>query len=290
MQNEPHSCERCGDFAPLQTHLGRHWCQPCLERRDPIELDPPTFINLVRDSVTLTLRVAGPAVVLAVLLGLPTHVLAHLEQHATALSFAYSITFGLLLRASLQRLAFLEIVQPERAVLRRALRDAYAHFWPALTQMVIGGLICIAWTFLFIAPGMARFLSYEMSLSLVMNERASAAGALEQSRARMFGHRTAAFVAYLPLTSPMLITFVVTVALTLQRMEQHLPLTTDVGPASHVLGGLLLPILGVPAELLGVVLHLKLAQPHDSDAALLFDGGSRLQTSDFRLETRDLNR
>jgi hypothetical protein len=113
------SCARCGDYAPLNEHWGRRWCAACLSRRDPIELAPATIVNLAKDSIVLSVRLGWPALALCAV----TSWLPALLVRRSLVAFAiYSVTATLCGRATLQRFAFLHVIAPQAASLRRALR------------------------------------------------------------------------------------------------------------------------------------------------------------------------
>jgi hypothetical protein len=255
---DPEICRRCGDYAPLREHWGRRWCSSCMDRRDAIELDPPTSANLIKHSIALSLRVLWPALGLSILFSFPGLLL----EYNKPISLLCTLTLAMPARAALQRLAFLRIVGTKPPTPWLVLKHVVKRYPTVLGTYSLVGLEVLAFSLMLVIPGAVRALSYAVANPVAINERVEPKLALEISNRLMTGHRLAALGAYALLNVPLIVSACVEGIAVALRAQQHQ--TSSASPGLHLVVELaLVAVLGLPGSLVSAVLHLKLSRARE---------------------------
>jgi hypothetical protein len=254
----PEICWRCGDYAALREHWGRRWCSSCMDRRDAIELDPPTSANLIKHSVALSLRMLWPALGLSILFSIPG-LLLHYNK---PISFLGTLTLAVPARAALQRLAFLRIVGTKPPAPWSVLRHVVKRYPTVVGTYSLVGLEVLAFSLMLVIPGIVRGFSYAVAIPVAINERVEPKLALEISSRLMTGHRLAALGAYALLDIPLIVSAYAEGIAAAARAQQHQ--ASSASPGLHLVVQLaLVAVLGLPSSLLSAVLHLKLSRARE---------------------------
>lgn len=249
-------CARCGDYAQLRLHWGRLWCNSCMDRRDAIELAPATTANLAKHSLTLSLRIPRSALALTLLIG---GVPALLTRHSQLGSIVYQLSVAVIAQAVLQRLAFLKVVAQKPIAFREVLSLAIKRYPILLVTSFRIGIEVVLLSVALIVPGIVRWLDYAIAVPVVLNERVDWDVALAISRTLMPRHRLDTFVAVVILqAAPLLVQTMI--AYTGAKHITVLGLNNEFAVASALL---VATVLGVPAQFLRPVLHLKLSHARD---------------------------
>lgn len=254
-------CPRCGDYALLHPSWTRTWCDACLARRDDIELDPPSLTSLLSGALRLSLQIGWLAPLLTFVLTLPPLLarpwLGPGTLAASGGEALYHSVVQLVAIATIVRLGWMRVIDPTRA----SFQSAFVHVLRRYPRVLLANVLSLVRTLLYmlllIVPGIIRALDYALVVPIAVNEDVSARDALATSIARMRGQRVIfAASALLLRMAPVIVFYVVDPTHGwFARAGVHITHPAWLETIEYAVNSL----LSIPAELLPLVLQLKLA-------------------------------